>query len=119
MEKGLPAFDKNSGGTCYTISRLVSAITPDYRLKNARGRKTMPPGLELAPEALPDHSWQCTEACSGPQCQVTPEDGTRIPRLLTILLREAVEFAIELRGKDEIERQRLKDLPVAKEKACT
>lgn len=79
----------------------------------------MPPGLEVAPKALPDHYWQCPEACFGPQCQMTPEDGTHIPRLLAILLREAVEFPIELPEKDETERQRLKDLPAAKEKACT
>lgn len=80
----------------------------------------MPPGLKLAPKALPDLSWQCTETCSGPQCQMTPEDGTHIPRLFAILLREAVELSTELlREKDEIERQSLKDLPAAKEKACT
>lgn len=57
--------------------------------------KTMPLGLRLAPKALPAHSWQCTDTCSVPQYELTPEDGMSVPRLLAIPWREAVEFFTE------------------------
>ena len=59
-------------------------------------RKIMPLELRLVPKALPDHSWQGTDICSVPQCQISPEDSMRVLRLLAILLREAIEFPTEI-----------------------
>lgn len=53
-------------------------------------------GLRLAPKALTDHSCHYADTCFASQNQMAPEDGMSTPRLLAVVLREAVSFSTVL-----------------------